>query len=105
MAETSILGFTPAGTPLRYAPAPTPAPDPKSSSSTVVDSFESMTTLTALVILYVTLVAPDPNLLAQSPMITSPVQLLPNNPIPESAVSPHLGGGMWIGPGVRFYVS
>lgn len=102
MAETSLLGFTPAGTPLRYAPAPAPAPSPKAPST--VDDWESMSLLTALVILYVTILAPDPNLLGSN-IISSPVELLPNNPIPENAITSHLGRNMWMGPGVRFYVS
>ncbi len=64
----------------------------------VVEDYESMSALTALVILYVTLVN-DPDILPGVPQVID----MPLSPISEAAVTPHLGQGMWVGPGVRYY--
>lgn len=93
MAETSdYSGWIPSGTP-HYSGYVSSL---SAATIGVVDDWESMSALTALVILYVTLVN-DPDLFPNQ------VQTLPTNPIPESAVAFHYGLGMWTGPGVRYY--
>ena len=94
MAETSdYSGWVPRGTTLNYS-----SPGNIQSPSSTVSPWEEMSTLTALVILFVALTN-DP--LSYDPLV---VQELPTTPIPESAVTPHLGRGQCSGPGVRYYV-
>lgn len=106
MAITSELGWIPAGTPHHSFWGTTGLP----RTQAPVGDWEEMSTLTALVILYVTLpgfledLLPAPDISHDPGDVTDLwMQLLPTDPVPESAVSPHFGGGMWLGPGVRFY--
>lgn len=106
MAITSELGFTPAGTPHHSFWGTTGLPQAEAP----VGAWEEMSTLTALVILYVALpgfladLLPTPDLPRDPGEVTDLwMQSLPTDPVPESAVSPHFGSGMWLGPGVRFY--
>jgi hypothetical protein len=95
VAETSdYSGWVPAGTPHYSGYASTLS----AATAGVDDDWESMSALTALVILYVTLVN-DPDLFSG----LNQVETLPNDPVPESAVTIHIGSGMWTGPGVRYY--
>ncbi len=98
MAITSELGFTPAGTPHHSIWNFTSAAAPGNYSSIPeVDEWEAMSSLTALIILYVALTN-DP--LTYDPIV---IEEMPTTPISEAAVTPHLGSGMWTGPGVRYY--